>query len=104
MFPSVSGLFASLCTRFERAGYMWAWLLLSILLLGAVAGLNPVLIASYAWAASKITMAAVIGYGVDWAAFRGGDPRHLEGIEKSMAQSRRVMLIAAAMIAAGLIG
>lgn len=88
----------------ERFGFMWLWLVISLLLLFTVALINPILVASYTWAASKILMAASVGYGVDWAAFRGADPRSLDGLEKSMAQTRRVTLIAAAMIAAGLIG
>ena len=44
-------------------------------------------------------------YGIDFAFFRGSDPRFMgDGIEKSMAQNRRVILISCAMIAAGLIG
>lgn len=97
-------LFAPLGSLLERIGFMWLWFAISLLLLAVVALVNPVLVASYTWAASKITMAAAIGYGVDWAAFRGADPRYLDGIEKSMAQTRRVTLLAAAMIAAGLIG
>lgn len=89
---------------FERIGYMWLWLLISFLLLAPIASINPMLVSSYAWTASKISLAAAIGYGVDWAAFRGGDPRIYEGIEKSMAQTRRVTLLAAAIIGAGLIG
>lgn len=88
----------------DRIGYMWLFLLLSVVLLLLVAAINPVLLASYIWAASKILMAGAIGYGLDWAAFPGSNPRFLAGIEQSMAQSRRGVLIAAAMIGAGLIG
>ena len=91
-------------TLLERVGFMWLWLVVSLLLLLLIAPVNPVLLASYTWAASKTLMAGAIGYGLDWAAFRGSDPRYLQGIEQSMAQSRRGVLIAAAMIAAGLIG
>ncbi|KAF1692744.1 hypothetical protein CSC62_14005 [Pseudoxanthomonas jiangsuensis] len=97
-------LATSVTSLLDRIGYMWLWLLVSLLLLMLVAPINPVLLASYTWAASKMLMAGAVGYGVDWAAFRGGDPRYLQGIEQSMAQSRRGILIAAAMIAAGLIG
>lgn len=88
----------------DRIGRIWLWLALSLLLLLVVAAFNNMLVASYLWAAAKITMAGAIGYGFDRAAFPGADPRHLDGIERSMAQSRRGVLIAAAMIAAGLIG
>lgn len=91
-------------TLLERIGFIWLWAFLSIALLLPVAMFNWLLIPSYFWAASKVMMAGTVGYGLDWAAFRGADPRYLDGIEKSMAQSRRGVLIAAAMIAAGLIG
>ena len=90
---------------FDRIGFVWFWLLVSILLLLLVTALNPAKFGAYLWFASKISGAAAIGYGIDFAFFRGSDPRHLqEGIEKSMAQNRRVILIGCAMIAAGLIG
>lgn len=95
---------AAVGSLLDRIGYIWLWLAVSLLLLLAVALVNPILVASYTWAASKITMAAAIGFGVDLTVFRGGDPRYLEGIEKSMAQTRRVTLIGCAMLAAGLIG
>lgn len=95
---------AAVGSLLDRIGYIWLWFLISLLLLLAVALVNPVLLASYIWAASKITMAAAIGFGLDLTVFRGGDPRYLDGIEKSMAQTRRVTLIAAAMLTAGLIG
>ena len=85
-------------------GRMWLWAAVSLLLLAAVAPFNPFFLGSYAWAMAKITGAAVVAYGIDVTAFRDADPAKLEGIEKSMAQTRRATLIAAAMIAAGLIG
>ena len=96
---------ASVTALFDRIGFVWFWLLVSILLLLLVTALNPAKFGAYLWFASKISGAAAIGYGIDFAFFRGSDPRHLqEGIEKSMAQNRRVILIGCAMIAAGLIG
>ena len=96
---------AQITALFDRIGFVWFWLLISILLLMLVLPLNPAKFGAYLWFASKISGAAAIGYGIDFAFFRGSDPRHLqEGIEKSMAQNRRVILIGCAMIAAGLIG
>lgn len=95
---------AGLGAVFDRIGFIWLWLAVSLLLLASVSMLNPVLVASYTWAAAKLTLAAVIGHGLDLTLFRGADPRFLEGIEKSMAQTRRATLIAAALVAAGLIG
>lgn len=87
----------------DRIGYIWLWFAISLVLLAVVALINPVLVASYIWAASELTLAAAIRFGVDMTVFRCADPRHLQdGLEKSMAQTCRVTLIAAAMIAAGL--
>ena len=88
----------------DHYGRMWLWVVVSLLLLASIAPFNPMLLASYAWAMAKITGAAAMAYGFDLTAFRGADPAKLEGIEKSMAQTRRATLIAAAMIAVGLIG
>ena len=55
---------AYLGSLFDRIGYIWLWLALSLSLLASVAILNPILVASYAWAAAKLTMAAVIGHGL----------------------------------------
>ena len=87
-----------------RIGHIWLFFAASLVLLPIVATINGLFVTSYLWAASKITMAGAIGYAFDRAAFPGSDPRYLTGIEQSMAQSRRGVLIAAAMIAAGLIG
>lgn len=87
-----------------RIGHIWLFAIASLVLLLIVALFNQMLITSYLWAASKVTMAGAIGYALDRAAFPGSDPRYLSGIEQSMAQSRRGVLIAAAMIGAGLIG
>jgi small-conductance mechanosensitive channel len=97
-------LFTTTAGLLDRFGHMSLWFVVSLALLLIVAPLNPILLASYLWALSKISAAAAIGYGFDWAAFREADPATLEGIEKAMAQTRRATLIAAAMIAAGLIG
>jgi len=87
-----------------RIGHIWLFFAASLVLLLIVAHYNSLLITSYLWAASKVTMAGAIGYTLDRAAFPNSDPRYLSGLEQSMAQSRRGVLIAAAMIAAGLIG
>ena len=88
----------------DRIGFVWLWLAVSALLLLPVLLLNPSKLGAYLWFMSKISGAFALGYGFDWAAFRGADPRYLEGIEKTMAQTRRATLIAAAIIGAGLIG
>lgn len=97
-------LFIRAGEQLERIGFVWLWVLISVALLALVVPMNPAKLGAYLWAISKIAGAAAIGYGFDWAAFRGADPRYLDGIEKAMAQTRRATLVAAAMIAAGLIG
>lgn len=95
---------AAITAFFDRIGFVWFWLLVSILLLLLVLPLNPAKGGSYLWFMSKLCGAAALGYAFDSAFFPGSDPRYQEGIEKSMAQSRRGLLIVGAMIAAGLIG
>lgn len=92
--------FAAAVTGFGR---MALWALLSLLLLAVIAGfLNPAKVGSYLWIVSKLSLAAVLGYGFDRAASPGAGPEKLEGIEMAMAQTRRATLMAAAIIAAGL--
>lgn len=88
----------------DRVGAMLLWFVLSLVLLALVLPLNPAKLGAYLWMMSKVAGAAAAGYGLDRAAFRGADPTALDGIEKAMAQTRRATLVAAAMIAAGLIG
>lgn len=89
---------------FDRIGFVWLFVLLSVLLLVPVVVLNPAKLGAYLWFMSKLGGAAALGYGCDLAFFRGSDPRFLNGIEQSMAQSRRGLLVVGAMIGAGLIG
>ncbi|MFZ5538150.1 MAG: hypothetical protein ACOY5V_00230 [Pseudomonadota bacterium] len=101
---SFKSLHHRLSALLDRFGHMSLWFVVSLALLLIVAPLNPVLVASYLWALSKISAAAALGYGIDWAGFRDADPAQLEGLERTMTQTRRATLIAAAMIGAGLIG
>ncbi|HEY1129626.1 MAG TPA: hypothetical protein VGF12_09500 [Roseateles sp.] len=89
---------------FDRIGFVWLVLILSLVLLLPVLLLNPAKLGAYLWFMTKISGAFVLGYLFDLVAFRGADPRYLDGIEKTMAQTRRATLIAAAIIGAGLIG
>ena len=96
---------APLTALLDRIGFVWLWLAISLLLLLPVLLFNPAKFGAYLWFMSKICGAFALGYGFDWAAFRGADPRFMQdGIEKTMAQTRRATLIAAAIIGAGLIG
>lgn len=94
-------------TRFaalvDDLGRMALWALLSLLLLVVIAWfLNPAKVGSYLWIVSKLSLAAVLGYGFDRAASPGDGPSQLDGIERAMAQTRRATLMAAAIVAAGL--
>lgn len=86
----------------HSARWMWAWVMVSLGLLAVVTAINPAKFGGYLWIVSKLAGAAVVGFGVDAAGFPGQAPAGLQGIEQAMAQTRRATLIAAAMIAAGL--
>lgn len=82
---------------------MLLWAMLSLLLLAVIAMfLNPAKFGSYLWVVSKLSLAATLGYGFDRAAAPGESPAKFDGIEKAMAQTRRATLMAAAIIASGL--
>lgn len=75
-----------------------AWVLLAIALIVPVALANPTKLLVGTWLAAKIICSALIGV----ALFHTWDdtPSELEGIERAMAYTRRVTLMAAAIIAA----
>lgn len=76
-----------------------AWVLLALVLIGVVAVANPAKLLVGTWLGAKIIASALIGV----ALFRTwDDPRldQLEGIERAMAYTRRVTLMAAAIVAA----
>lgn len=99
----LSGAYQRIADTVDGGGRMLLWALLSLLLLGVIAGLiNPAKVGSYLWIVSKLSLAAVLGYGFDRAASPGARPSDLDGIERAMAQTRRATLMAAAIIAAGL--
>jgi len=99
-----AALFERIVSGFDRIGFAWLLIGVSVLTLAGVVFLNPAKLGAYVWFVSKLSGAAVLGYGVDCAFFRGANPRYLDGLEKTMAQTRRATLIAAALIGAGLIG
>jgi len=100
----VAVLFERIVSGFDRIGFAWLLIALSVLILVAVVMLNPAKLGAYLWSISKLSGAAALGYGIDTAFFRGSEPRYLDGLEKTMAQTRRATLIAATVIGAGLIG
>lgn len=87
----------------DDGGRMLIWAVLSLLLLIVIAYFfNPAKFGSYLWVMSKLSLAAALGYGFDRAASWNAKPSQLEGIEAAMAQTRRATLMAASIIAAGL--
>ncbi len=99
---SIDYIFTRLSAAWASLGGMWLWLAVSLVLLALVALVNPAKIGVYGWLVSKLSMAAVLGFGFDRAGFPDARPSALEGIEKAMAQTRRGTIIAAALVAAGL--
>lgn len=96
-------LYARIAGAVDVGGRMTLWVALSLILLGViVVWLNPAKLGSYLWVIAKLALAAVLGYGFDRAASPHDAPDALQGIERAMAQTRRATLMAAAIIAAGL--
>lgn len=103
MKDRLTAVYVRLAASLQGFGMMALWALLSLLLLLVIAvAFNPAKFGSYLWIVSKLSLAAVLGYGFDWAASRDNQPEHLEGIERAMAQTRRATLMAASIVAAGL--
>ncbi len=95
--------FEAFASALDGLGRMALWALLSLLLLAVIAVyINPAKIGSYLWIVSKLSLAAVLGYCFDRAANPDARPSQLQGLEQSMAFSRRALLIAAALVSAGL--
>jgi lipopolysaccharide/colanic/teichoic acid biosynthesis glycosyltransferase len=92
---SASGRLTDLLTD---TGARVLWVLVFLILLAVVAAANPAKLLVFAWLAAKIIGAALIGV----ALFRTWDvkPETVEGIEHAMAHTRRVTLMAAAIVAA----
>lgn len=98
----LTAAYVRIAAAMEGFGLMAMWALLSLLLLVAIAVFfNPAKFGSYLWIVSKLSLAAVLGYAFDRASSREKTST-LEGIELAMAQTRRATLMAAALIAAGL--
>jgi hypothetical protein len=100
---SLQNAISGAAAQLDRLWSMTLWALLSVIMLTIVAVVfNPAKFGGYLWVVSKLSLAAVLGYGFDRAASRNDRPETLEGIERAMAQTRRATLMAAAIIAAGL--
>ena len=79
-------------------------LLIFLLTLAVVLMLNPAKAGLALWGVSKIAMCAYLGYWADRLVFRPEDRPHLlEGISRGTAWKRRSLIVAAAILAGGLI-
>jgi hypothetical protein len=79
-------------------------LLVFALTIAVVAAMNPAKAGLALWGVSKIALAGYAGYWVDRMAFRPEDrPHRLIGIAQGTAWKRRALIIAAAVVAGGLI-
>lgn len=86
---------------FSRAAPL---LLVFALTFAVVLTLNPAKAGLALWGASKIALCAYLGYWADRLCFRPEDrPHTLEGISKGTAWKRRALIVAAAIIAGGMI-
>lgn len=66
--------------------------------------LNPAKAGLALWGVSKIALCAYLGYWADRLCFRPEDRPHvLEGISRGTAWKRRALIIAAAIVAGGMI-
>ena len=101
-FARIAASFHGLLDQLRSLGTMRTIAVVSLVTLVIVAFLNPAKIGAYVWIVSKLTLAAVLGYVFDRAAFPTGRPSLTEGIEQSLAFTRRATIIAATIIAAGL--
>lgn len=99
---TIDAIFTRFANAWASLGAMWLWAAVSLILLVLVALVNPAKLGVYGWLMSKLSMAAVLGFGFDRAAFPTARPSALEGIERAMAQTRRGTIIAASLVAAGL--
>lgn len=101
-FAKIAARFHALMESVRSLRSMRALAVLSLVTLVIVAFLNPAKVGAYLWIISKLTLAAVLGYVCDRAAFPDGRPSKIDGIEQSLAYTRRATVVAAYVIAAGL--
>lgn len=100
MTPRTTDLIKKLCD-IARA---YPLLLLFLLTFAVVLMLNPAKAGLALWGVSKIALCAYLGYWADRLCFRPEDRPHLlDGISRGAAWKRRSLIVAAAIIAGGLI-
>lgn len=93
-----------LTTKLRDAARAYPLLLLFAITFAVVLLLNPAKAGLALWGVSKIALCAYLGYWVDRLAFRPEDRPHLlEGVSRGTAWKRRSLIVAAAILAGGLI-
>lgn len=92
---------------FEREGAlrrMWPLWLLFVLCFAVVLLINPMKAGLTLYGIGKIALGGLIGYVIDYCAYREQDrPHNLEGIERGTAWKRRAWIICAAILAMALV-
>lgn len=79
-------------------------LLLFALTFAVVLVLNPAKVGLVLWGVSKIALCAYVGYWADRLCFRPEDRPHLlDGIRQGFAWKRRSLIVAAAILAGGML-
>lgn len=76
---------------------------LFIVSLAVVLALNPVKLGLLVWGLCKISLGATVGHLIDWTLFPDHEPASQVGPAAGNAFTRRATIVAACIIAAGLI-
>ncbi|HEY1136591.1 MAG TPA: putative holin [Xanthomonadaceae bacterium] len=95
---------SNLTQKLRDAARAYPLLLLFAITFAVVLLLNPAKAGLALWGVSKIALCAYLGYWADRLCFRPEDRPHLlEGISRGAAWKRRSLIVAAAILAGGLI-
>ena len=82
---------------------VWPLLLLCAVCMLPVLILAPVKLGLLLWGLARLGLGGYVGYHIDRAIFPYARPHTLDGIEAGTAWKRRALIVAAAIIAAGLL-
>lgn len=95
---------SELIQKLRDAARAYPLLLLFAITFAVVLLLNPAKAGLALWGVSKIALCAYLGYWADRLCFRPEDRPHLlEGVSRGTAWKRRSFIVAAAILAGGLI-
>jgi hypothetical protein len=100
MKERIQSFFVAAAAAIDRLANFAVVAAISILLLLLVVWLNPAKLGSFIWMISKLSMAALLGEFVYRAMSRGQDSD--DALLTGMRQSQRAVLLAACIVAAGL--